>query len=616
MGELRRLLAFVRPYWRRLLVATLFLLITSGLSLVLPWVVQGLIDTVFTSRDLAALNRIVFGLIGVFAVQGIFVYSRDYLLNYVSERVVADLRTRVYEQLMRLSLSFFAVRSVGGIISRVTNDVTVIQTALTVNLVTLFSQMLMLAGGVAIMAALNWRLTLLMGLMVPVALGVAAYFNRRLRAYSMRVQEHLAEATGVLEETVGGVRIVKSFAREAYEVDRFRGKIARTVEAAMARARARAVMVPIIQGSVYAAIGLVLWYGGTQVISGEMTAGSLVAFLLYAIVIAGPVNTLTTLYAQVQEALGAARRVLDLLDATPDVVDVPDAVALPAIEGHVRFDDVEFSYEAGDPVLRNVNLEVAPGQVVALVGRSGAGKTTLVNLIARFYDPVSGRIEIDGHDLRQVTLESLRRQIGIVPQETVLFSGTVRENLAYGKLDATDEEIIAAAKAANAHQFITQLAGGYDAVVGDRGAKLSGGERQRLAIARAILKNPRILILDEATSSLDTESERLVQEALERLMAGRTTFVIAHRLSTVHNADQIAVIEDGSLVEIGTHAELMAQSGLYAHLYSLQFASPKDRRQDERAEGQARLEDLKAHGPFFLLPEWAAPPKKRPADAR
>jgi subfamily B ATP-binding cassette protein MsbA len=346
-----------------------------------------------------------------------------------------------------------------------------------------------------------------------------------------------------------------------------------------------------------------------------MTPGSLVAFLLYAIIVAGPVGTLTTLYAQVQEALGAGRRVIELLDAAPDIEDAPDAVDLPSITGYVRFHDVDFCYEAGDPVLRQVSLEVEPGQVVALVGRSGAGKTTLANLVPRFYDPEHGCVEIDGYDLRRVTLSSLRGQIGIVPQETVLFGGTIRENLAYGKLDATEEEMIAAAQAANAHDFIVQFAGGYDAMVGDRGVKLSGGERQRLAIARAILKDPRILILDEATSSLDTESERLVQEALQRLMAGRTTFVIAHRLSTVHNADQIAVIEDGCLVELGTHAELMAENGLYAHLYSLQFASPKEReRRKERTAEQARLEELEAAGPFSFLPNWGAPARKRPAE--
>jgi subfamily B ATP-binding cassette protein MsbA len=399
--------------------------------------------------------------------------------------------------------------------------------------------------------------------------------GRMIRKISREAHDALAALAALAEEALAGVRIVKSFAREPYETQRYSDGLERLFAIALRRVRARSILGPLIGLLAFSAIAVVLWFGSREVIAGRLTTGQLVSFLLYTMMIASPLGAFTALYSQLQQALGASERVFELLDTPPEMRDAPDAVALPPITGQVRFEEVSFDYgdsEQTREVLQRVSLAVEPGQVAALVGPSGAGKTTLVNLIPRFYDPTQGRILVDGYDIRRVQMRSLREQIGIVPQETALFSGSVQDNIAYGKLDATQEEIEAAARAANAHDFILALPEGYATLVGERGVKLSGGQRQRIAIARALLKNPRILILDEATSSLDSESELAVQEALERLMRDRTTFVIAHRLSTIINADWIIVLAGGQIVEQGPHAELLAQEGgLYRRMYALQF---------------------------------------------
>jgi subfamily B ATP-binding cassette protein MsbA len=574
-GSYRRMLVFVRPYWKKLAVAGVILVFNSLLGLVLPLAIGGVVNASFVEGSLQMLNWITAALFGIFVAQAILGFGQTYLSSWVGERVIADLRTHLYAHLQSMPLRFFANVRVGELTSRLGNDVQTIQEAVTSTLLSLLSQIIMFVGGITIIFIMAPSLTLLMLALVPVAVLGMVFLGRFIRRLSKQYQDGLADTTGTAEEALAGVRIVKSFAREPYEVQRYDAGIQQLFQIAVKRVRVRAIIGPVMGLVAFSAIAIVLWFGSRQVIAGTMTPGQLVSFLLYTMMIASPIGAFTGIYSQFQQAMGASERVFDLLDTPPEMQDEPDALPLPPAEGFVHFENVSFDYgdyDASREVLKEVSLTAEPGQVVALVGPSGAGKTTLVNLIPRFYDPTAGRITVDGHDVRHLQMRSLREQIGIVPQETALFSGSVRDNIAYGKLDASQEEIEAAAQAANAHDFVRDLAQGYDTLVGERGVKLSGGQRQRIAIARAILKNPRILILDEATSSLDSESEQAVQEALVRLMRDRTTFVIAHRLSTITNADWIAVLDGGRVVEEGTHADLIShEGGLYRRMHSLQF---------------------------------------------
>ncbi|MEM7031298.1 MAG: ABC transporter ATP-binding protein [Chloroflexota bacterium] len=573
----RRTLAYVRPHRWRMILALISLAFAVALSLVFPLIVRSLVDTVLIEKNLQFLNQIVIGLLLIFIVQACFSFVHRISLAYVGERIVADMRVQVYTHLQRLSLQYFTDHRTGEIVSRLTNDISLIQGAVTNNLVDLLRQLLALAGGVIFLFYLDWRLTLVILVGIPIFTLTIVVLGRQIRTAAKAVQDHLAESANVIEETVSGVRIVKSFARETYEVSRFKRHVEDIFAAGMQRAKITAYLSPAIGFLAYLSITLTLWFGSYEVIQGRLSAGGLVAYLVYTLMVASPIAGLAGLYSQFQSALGAIERIFDLLDTMPDIDDHPNAIELPEIQGGVQFRQVDFHYNVNASVLKDVSFVAQPGQVIALVGPSGAGKTTVINLVPRFYDASAGEILVDNNDIKAVTIQSLRRQIGIVPQDPMLFSDTVAENIRYGKLDATDEEIENAARAANAHDFIQQdLPDGYQTLVGERGVKLSGGQRQRVAIARAILKDPRILILDEATSSLDSESEQLVQQALDRLMKGRTTFVIAHRLSTIINADQIIVLSAGQIVEQGTHQQLLVnEDGLYYRLHQMQFSSDR-----------------------------------------
>ena len=568
-----RALQYARPYLFRAFCAGICTIIAASGMAYLPWVIKDMVDQILAEKNSEMLNYIAFSIIAVFIIRGVFYYGQHYLMNYVGQRIIIDIRRQVYQKLQRLSLSFYDKNKTGTIMSYVTNDVNALQAAMVENVVEMITESVILIASIVMMIYLDWKLFLFALCTFPAVLLFIDMFGKRIRKAGGRIQECTADITSVLQETVSSARVIKSFVREEYEIQRFDRENMNNFRAFMKSAQLMASLTPAVEFAAAVGVTLVIWYGGNSVIEGTITAGSLVAFLTYAVNMSNPIKRLSRVIGNIQKALAAAQRVFDVLDLPEEIQNAPTAKALPPVEGKVVFDKVSFAYNPQEPVLKDVSFQVEKGQMVAFVGPSGAGKSTVASLLPRFYDVTAGSITIDGHDLRDVTMESLREQVGIVPQETVLFNGSVYDNILYGRLDATKEQVEAAAKAANAHSFITNLPQGYDTMLGDRGVNISGGQRQRIAIARAILKDPQILILDEATSALDTESERVVQEALDRLMVGRTSFVIAHRLSTIKNADKIVVLEQGQIVEAGTHTELLEKNGLYAHLYQIQYAT-------------------------------------------
>lgn len=570
MNSYKRLFLYIKPYLGRLMLAMICALLASGANLYVPWLIKGVIDQVLADKDMMMLNLIAVSIVVAFFLRGVFLYGQQYLMSYIAQKVIIDIRGEIYRKLQKLPISYFEKRQTGTVMSYVTNDVGAMQEGLANHVIDLVTEGVILIGSFAMMCWLHWKLTLLTLIIVPLVGYTMNIFGRKLKKTSFTMQERVADITSLLQEALSAIRVIRSFVREDYEIDRFSQQNHANFLAQMKNAKLMAMLAPVVEFLAAISVTMILWYGGMEVIDGNLTAGALIAFLVYAVNLSNPIKRLSRVYGNIQKAMAAAERVFNVLDTEEEIEDAPNAEVLPPVKGNVKLNDVKFAYVPGELAIKGVTIEAQPGQMIAIVGASGSGKSTIANLIPRFYEIESGSITIDGHDIRSVTQHSLREQIGIVPQETVLFNGTVYDNIRYGNLVATDEEIVAAAKAANAHEFICQMPEGYNTQIGERGALLSGGQRQRIAIARAILKNPQILILDEATSALDTESEKIVQEALDKLMVGRTSFVIAHRLSTIVRADVIIVMEHGVVVERGTHEELLANGGIYSKLHQMQ----------------------------------------------
>ena len=577
MNVYRRLITLAKPHTGRFIIALVCMLIVGAMTSALAFLVKPALDEIFLKKDMAMLKWIPIALIAIYSVKGICTYAQMMLMSYIGQRVVTDLRNELYRRIQTQSLSFFTKNPTGVLMSRITNDVVAIQGAVSEAVTSLLKDSFTLVCLIFVIFYRDWRLATIAILVFPLAVLPIAKFGEKMRNVATRMQATMGSLMALLQETISGVRIVKAFGRESYESARFARENEQFLKLIMRSLAITAISSPFMEFLGGLGIGAIVSYGGYQVIKGASTPGTFFSFLTALIMLYEPVKRLTSVNNTIQQGIAGAQRVFSMMDVIPDIRDKPDAIVLPKISRGIAIEGVTFRYD-DTPVLRNITLGIAAGECVAFVGMSGGGKTTLVNLIPRFYDVSEGRITIDGHDLRDVTIESLRSQIGIVTQQTILFNDTVRNNIAYGDLTKSDEDIIHAAQAANAHAFIMNLPQGYDAIIGEQGAKLSGGERQRVSIARALLKDAPILMLDEATSALDSEAEIEVQSALENLMQGRTTLVIAHRLSTIRNASRIAVLVNGEIVEEGSHEDLLARKGEYYKLYQMQFKDENNHR--------------------------------------
>jgi subfamily B ATP-binding cassette protein MsbA len=561
---------YLAPYKKQIAGALLCMLTYSLCNISLVPII-GRLSSIIGAKDFGMLNLVAIGVFCLALVRGATAYGQGYLMAYAGHRLVTDLRIQLYKHLQDLSLDFFSKMKTGEVMSRAGSDIQNLQLAVISSVTDIMPNLITLVGVLGYIFYLNWRLTLIAMIVVPLISFAITKFGDEMRHISRAAQQKAADVTSIVQEKISGVKLVKSFAMEKDEINKFSREAEMSFGLNLKQSQINVTQSPVLAFLNILAVIAVVWFGGMEVVAGRLTPENLIAFFAGIALIAEPISKLSTISTTIQGALASAERVFEIIDIQPTVIELPTAKDIQSIAGRVEFKGVDFAYEKGQPVLKDISFTAEPGKIIALVGKSGSGKSTLINLIPRFYDVNSGEVLIDALNVNKFTLNSLRRQIGMVSQETILFSGTVRDNIAYARTDASLEEVEKVAKMANAHEFIAKLPEGYETLVGERGVRLSGGERQRIAIARALLRDPRILIFDEATSALDTESERLVQEAMDRLMSGRTVIVIAHRLSTVQHADQILVMDQGKIVERGRHDQLLAQNGIYQKLYNLQF---------------------------------------------
>jgi len=577
-----RLFSYLKPYARWVVAAAAVMAATALINLSSPWIISQVIDVGIAEGNPGYLAQMVLVYAGLNAFNALAVMGRINIMAWVGTSVIRKMRDQIFEKFQELSLDFFSEHEIGRLMSRMTTDVNHVQELVTWSVIFLINDVINLVGTIVIMFSMNARLSLVSFSVLPVMIVATEMWRRRARDAYREARRANTLVNADLQENINGVRVVQSFSREAYNYRRFSEGLNRDhFEANLQTARLSAIFFPSVDLLGTLAVGLVIWFGGTQVLKAELSAGTLVAFTLYINNFFMPIRDLAGRYNQLQSAMASGERIFDLLDTQPSLVDRPHAIELPPVEGHVEFEHVTFGYESDTMVLRDINLEAQPGEMVAFVGETGAGKSSTIKILSRFYDVDEGVIRIDGHDVRDVTQASLHRQIGTVFQEPFLFKGSIADNIRYGRLDATDEEIVEAAKAIGAHDFIAKLEEGYDTEVQEGGALLSTGQRQLISFARALLADPRILILDEATSSVDTQTERMIQEAMERMLEGRTSFLIAHRLSTITRANQILVMDHGKVIERGTHEELLAQQGAYYRLYSLSYQAIDEEEPDE-----------------------------------